>query len=45
MAFLFIIGSKRVIICLLEMKYELWKMLIIGVGVDRVFRNSFEDLC
>ena len=42
---LFIISSKRVIICLLEIKYDLWEMLVIGVGVDRVFRNSFEELC
>ena len=45
MDLLLLIGSKRVIICILQLKYELWKMLVIGVGVDRVFRNSFEDLC
>ena len=45
MDLLFIIGSKRVTVCLLEMNYDLWEMLVIGVGVDRVFRNSFEDLC
>ena len=45
MGLLFIIGPKRVTVCLLEMNYDLWEMLVIGVGVDRVFRNSFEDLC
>ena len=45
MNLLFLIDSKRVIICILQLKYDLWKMLVIGVGVDRVFRNSFEELC
>ena len=41
---LFVIGSKRVIICILKLVYDLWKMLVIGVGVGRVFRTSFEKI-